>query len=220
MNNKIISAVISQGILPLYFHKEEEISIQVLHALYEAGIRIVEYTNRGPEALRNFEKMKRAAVAGMPGMMLALGTVMDAPTARTAVNIGADFIISPGFVEDVEKYTRENHILWIPGCMTPTDIIRARAAAITMVKLFPGNLLGPDFMRAIRDLFPDMLFMPTGGVVPQKENLSDWFSAGVSAVGMGSTLISKAVTQKKDYPAITRITREVMAMIKEIRAAD
>ena len=217
MNDNIISAVTGQGILPLYFHQDEEVSIRVLHALYEGGVRIVEYTNRGREALRNFESMKRVSLNSMPGMMLALGTVMDAATAESAISTGADFIISPGFVEELQEYTSRNNILWIPGCMTPTDIIRARSARIKMVKLFPGNLLGPGFMNAIRDLFPDMVFMPTGGVTAQKENLSEWFSAGVSAVGMGSTLISKSLLEKKDYPAISKATREIMALIREIR---
>jgi 2-dehydro-3-deoxyphosphogluconate aldolase/(4S)-4-hydroxy-2-oxoglutarate aldolase len=216
--NNIISAIVGQGVLPLYFHEDEKISIEVMQALYDGGLRIIEYTNRGPEAMKNFEAMKKEAVRNMPGMLLALGTVMDVPTGRTAVHLGADCIISPGFIEGLDKYAAEKDILWIPGCMTPTDIIRANTAGIKMVKLFPGNILGPDFMKGIRDIFPEMMFMPTGGVSPSRENLSAWFKAGVSAVGMGSTLISRPVLEKGDYAAITRMAKEVVVMIKEIKS--
>jgi 2-dehydro-3-deoxyphosphogluconate aldolase/(4S)-4-hydroxy-2-oxoglutarate aldolase len=101
--------------------------------------------------------------------------------------------------------------------MTPSEIIKAEQLGAKMVKLFPGNILGPGFMSAIKELFPGILFMPTGGVEMDKENISGWFKAGVSAVGMGSKLITKSLLENKDYEAITKATKEVMVMVKEIK---
>jgi 2-dehydro-3-deoxyphosphogluconate aldolase/(4S)-4-hydroxy-2-oxoglutarate aldolase len=120
-------------------------------------------------------------------------------------------------VPSVAKVADEHQVLWIPGCMTPSEIIAAETLGARMIKLFPGNILGPDFMSAIKELFPGLVFMPTGGVDTSKENISSWFKAGVSAVGMGSKLISKALLEAKDYATIESLTKELMATIQSIR---
>jgi 2-dehydro-3-deoxyphosphogluconate aldolase/(4S)-4-hydroxy-2-oxoglutarate aldolase len=86
-----------------------------------------------------------------------------------------------------------------------------------MIKLFPGNILGPSFLSAIKELFPNLLFMPTGGVEAEKENLTGWFKAGVCAVGMGSKLITKSALENKDYEKIKSDTIKTIQMIKEVR---
>jgi 2-dehydro-3-deoxyphosphogluconate aldolase/(4S)-4-hydroxy-2-oxoglutarate aldolase len=118
--------------------------------------------------------------------------------AETFIDAGADFIICPGLVEEVAEVANKNNMLWVPGCMTPSEIIRAENLGAKMIKLFPGNLLKPEFMTSIKSIFPDLLFMPTGGVSLDKENLEGWFKAGVCAVGMGSKLISKQLLEEKN----------------------
>src|SRR6185295_17027079 len=181
---------------------------EVLKALYEAGIRTVEYTNRGEAALKNFEKLREACDNELEGMYLGVGTIKDADAARNFIDAGADYIISPGLVKDAIKVAEKRDILWIPGCMTPTEIIRAEKLGAKIVKLFPGNLLGSSFLSAIKELFPGLLFMPTGGVEVERENLSGWFKAGVCAVGMGSKLITKQSLENRDYAKITELTRQ------------
>lgn len=217
MNSNYADSIVQQGLLPLFFHPDQQTSIEVVRALYDAGIRVVEYTNRGPEALKNFQALVAEASRNMPDMTLALGTVLDAATARTAIGLGAAFIISPGFVEELAVFTASRAVLWIPGCMTPSEIMQARSKGIRLVKLFPGNLLTPDYMRSIRDLFPDMQFMPTGGVEPSRQSVEAWFSAGVSAVGMGSTLITREALAKKDFRSISSLAREVIDTIAAFR---
>jgi 2-dehydro-3-deoxyphosphogluconate aldolase/(4S)-4-hydroxy-2-oxoglutarate aldolase len=107
----------------------------------------------------------------------------------------------------------------VPGCMTPSEIIRAEQLGAKLVKLFPGNILGPSFLSAIKELFPNLLFMPTGGVEAEKGNLSGWFKAGVCAVGMGSKLITKAALESRDYAGIEKLTVESLAMIREVRGS-
>ena len=108
-------------------------------------------------------------------------------------------------------------MLWVPGCMTPSEIIRAENMGARMIKLFPGNILGPAFMSAIKELFPGLLFMPTGGVDLDKENIAGWFKAGVCAVGMGSKLVSKNLLEQKDYAKIEALTKQVIDIVKSVR---
>lgn len=219
MNKKdeILQAIIQQGVLPLYFHPEVEVSIQIMKSLYAAGIRVIEYTNRGKTALENLKKLKQSIKKDCKGMMLALGTVMDGDTAERALEAGADFLISPGFVKEVLIVSRKHQVLWIPGCMTPTELIKARQSDIRLVKLFPGNLLGPEFVLSVKEVFPDLLFMPTGGVEPGADNLTAWFRAGVSAVGMGSKLLTKSVIEKREFADLTTLTTALLKQINTIR---
>ena len=101
--------------------------------------------------------------------------------------------------------------------MTPTEIIAAENAGIKFIKFFPGNMLGPEFLSGIKDIFPKLLFMPTGGVDTTKENIEGWFKAGVCAVGMGSKLISKKLMEAKDYATIEKMTKEVLELISSIK---
>lgn len=215
--SELLKLIPEQGILPLYFYKDTEVSIGVLKALFNAGIRTVEYTNRGEAALKNFKEMRKVCDTELKGMYLGVGTIKDAASAQAFIDAGADYLISPGLVEDAIKVADKNNILWVPGCMTPSEIIRAEQLGAKMVKLFPGNILGPAFLGAIKELFPNLLFMPTGGVDLDKENISGWFKAGVCAVGMGSKLISKQLLEQKDYAKIEQLTKEAIGIIKSIR---
>ena len=213
-----IDVIIKQGMLPLYFNADENQSISVLRTLYNIGIRAVEYTSRGPEALSNFKKMVEVRNAEMPEMLLGIGTIKNLAQAETYYLTGADFFISPGFVPEVASFLIPKDVLYAPGCMTPTEIIAAENTGVKFIKLFPGNILGPDFMSGIKDIFPDLIFMPTGGVDTTRQSIETWFNAGVSAVGMGSKLISKEVMQFDAYETIEKETKRVLDLIATIRS--
>lgn len=215
--NEILKLIPAQGVLPLFFYKDTEVSIEVLRALYSAGIRSVEYTNRGEAALKNFSEMRKVCDSELKGMYLGVGTIKNAEAARAFIDAGADYIISPGLVEDVAKVADGIDMLWVPGCMTPSEIIRAEQLGAKMIKLFPGNILGPSFLSAIKELFPNLLFMPTGGVEAEKENLQGWFKAGVCAVGMGSKLVTKTALENRDYEGIKATTLKSLQLIREVR---
>jgi 2-dehydro-3-deoxyphosphogluconate aldolase/(4S)-4-hydroxy-2-oxoglutarate aldolase len=216
---QITDAVIAQGILPLYFNSSEEVSLEVLKAIYRAGIKGVEYTNRGDAALANFKKMVALRNAEMPGMLLGVGTIKNMQHAKDYLAAGADFLVSPGFVPDVAAHCVSNDIFYAPGCMTPSEIIAAENAGIKFIKLFPGNILGPEFLSGIKDIFPKLWFMPTGGVDTTRENIEAWYKAGVCAVGMGSKLISKKLMEAKDYATIESETKKVLELIQSIKPA-
>lgn len=213
----LLKLIPEQGILPLYFYKDTEVSLQVLRALYNAGIRAVEYTNRGEDALRNFKEMRKVCDEELPGMYLGIGTIKNAEMAKTFIDAGTDYIICPGLIEEVAEVADKINMLWVPGCMTPSEIIRAENMGAKMIKLFPGNILGPAFMSSIKELFPQLSFMPTGGVDLDKDNIAGWFKAGVCAVGMGSKLVSKSLLEQKDYAKIEEATKQAMDIVKQVR---
>ena len=219
MNKKdqISQTIIDQGILPLYFNADETVSVEVLRAIYKAGIKAVEYTNRGEAALKNFKKLVEVRNSDMAGLLLGVGTIKNLQDAESYISSGADFMVSPGFIKEVADFATGKDIFYAPGCMTPGEIIAAENSGIKFIKLFPGNLLGPEFLSSIKDIFPKLLFMPTGGVDTTKENIEGWFKAGVSAVGMGSKLISKKLMEAKDYTTIEKNTKEVLELISSIK---
>jgi 2-dehydro-3-deoxyphosphogluconate aldolase/(4S)-4-hydroxy-2-oxoglutarate aldolase len=214
---RILDLITKQGLLPLYFYSDMEVSISVMKTLYEAGIRALEYTNRGKTALLNFTEMKKVCEAELPGMVLGVGTIKNAEMAHKFIQAGADFLVSPGLVESVAEIANLHHMPWVPGCMTPTEIIHAENMGARFIKLFPGNLLGPSFVTAIKEIFPEIHFMPTGGVTTSKENIEEWFQAGVSAIGMGSQLINKKLLELKDYETIGEETKKVLSIIHSIK---
>jgi len=216
-NETILKKITDQAILPLYFDADETVSLEVLKALYAAGIRLVEYTNRGEAALNNFKKMVALRNSDMQDLLLGIGTIKNAQMATTYIEAGADFIICPGLVEEVVEVADKHDMLWIPGCMTPSEIIKAENLGAKMIKLFPGDMLGPNFMAGIKSLFPNLIFMPTGGVSLDKDNVEAWFKAGVSAVGMGSKLVSKQLLQEKNYSKIQEMAEKAIKVVNEVK---
>jgi 2-dehydro-3-deoxyphosphogluconate aldolase/(4S)-4-hydroxy-2-oxoglutarate aldolase len=214
---KITEAIIQQGMLPLYYNEDENVTIEVLRAIYRGGIKAVEYTSRGDAALNNFTKMIAVRNAEMPDLLLGIGTIKNVQQAEEYYKVGADFFISPGFVPEVASFLIGKGVLYSPGCMTPTEIIAAENAGVTFIKLFPGNMLGPDYLSSIKDIFPKLVFMPTGGVDTTRENIEAWFKAGVSAVGMGSKLISKKLMADKAYATIESETKSVLDLVQSVR---
>jgi 2-dehydro-3-deoxyphosphogluconate aldolase/(4S)-4-hydroxy-2-oxoglutarate aldolase len=210
-------AIVQQGILPLYFNADETVSIETLKAIYRAGIKAVEYTNRGEAALKNFQAMVKVRDAMMKDMLIGVGTIKNVAQATDYINAGADFLVSPGYVAEVADYSHSKGLLYAPGCMTPTEIIAAENNGVKFIKLFPGNMLGPDFLSSIKEIFPKLLFMPTGGVDTTKENIESWYKAGVCAVGMGSKLISKKLMEAKDYAKMESETKTVLELIQTIK---
>ncbi|PIF29916.1 2-dehydro-3-deoxyphosphogluconate aldolase/(4S)-4-hydroxy-2-oxoglutarate aldolase [Flavobacterium sp. 9] len=212
-----IDIISEQGILPLYFNTDENISIEVLRSLYRVGIRSVEYTNRGSQALANFEKMVAVRNTEMPEMLLGIGTIKNLDQAKEFHAVGADFFISPGFVPEVSDFLKSKEILYAPGCMTPTEIIAAENAGIKFIKLFPGNILGPEFLSSIKDVFPSLIFMVTGGVDTTHTSINSWFSAGASAVGLGSKLISKKRMEEGDFNLIGNEVKKAIEIVQIIQ---
>lgn len=213
----MISVIEQQGVLPLFYHDDAEVCISVMDALHRAGIKAVEFTNRGTFALPNFKKLSSLVNQRWQGLQLGVGTILNVADAEKFIEAGTAFVVCPGTIPAVAEVVHQKGLLWIPGCMTATEVIIAKDNGATLVKIFPGSLVGPSYISALKDIFLDMRFMPTGGVEISENNISAWFKAGVSAVGLGSKVISKEALAKKQYDTIETLVSEALEMVRKMR---
>ena len=219
MNDKkniILQSILGQGILPLFYWESPSVCLKVIQTLYRAGVRAVEYTNRGVAALDNFTMLKKTLASEAPDLYLGIGTIKSAAEARAFINAGADFLVAPIVSAEVAAVAAENGLLWIPGCMTPTEIYRAQELKAAAIKIFPANILGPAFVSSIRELFQDQIFIPTGGVEIDEDNIRGWIRSGVSAVGFGSRLISKDILKTENYELLYANTLEALKITRSV----
>lgn len=215
---QVSQSMYEQGMVSLFYHGDAEVSKQAVAACYRGGARLLEFTNRGSFAHEVFGALNKFALRELPGMMLGVGSVADAGTASLYLQLGACFIVSPSLREDVALACNRRKVLYIPGCGTLTEIGRAEELGCEIIKLFPGGVYGPQFIKDVRGPQPWTSIMPTGGVSPQRENLEAWFGAGAACVGMGSQLISAEVLKNQDFGALEEKVREALALIRQIRS--
>lgn len=209
--DKVSQHILSSKLIPLFYESDVLVVIDVVKALYAGGIRTIEFTNRGPQALDNFKALI-ALKNEMPDLYLGIGTIKSEEDAKKYIDAGADFLISPVFDASVADIAYLHKVLWIPGCMTPTEIHNAQVAGCNIVKLFPGNVLGPGFIEAIKPLFSDIHFLVTGGVDATEQSIMSWLKAGAAGVGLGSKLITKTVLANKQYDVLTTTSKQLLSI--------
>lgn len=212
----MLTSMRTTGLVPVFNHQDVEIAKHVLDACYKAGVRVFEFTNRSSNAANVFEQLV-AHAAQYEDLVLGVGTVFTVKQAEDFINLGTAFVVSPAMLPELGTFCMSKNIPWIPGCGTVTEIYRAKETGAEMVKIFPGNVLGPGFVKSAKAVFPDLSIMPTGGVAPTQENLKAWFDAGVTCVGMGSKLISKEVLANKDFRSLEETVSAALETIRQIR---
>ncbi len=215
--NITLAQVEATGLVPLFTHNDLDLCLGVLRACYEAGVRVFEFTNRTQNSFNNFAELIKIAEVEMPEMILGIGTIYDAKMAEKFINIGTNFIVAPIVNPEVGKVCVEAGIPWMPGVMTVTEIYNARQAGAEYIKIFPGEVVGAAFVKAIKGPMPDVKIMVTGGVSPTSESLKTWFGAGTNAVGIGSQLVPKEVLESKDFSKVTQIVGNALDIIKELK---
>jgi 2-dehydro-3-deoxyphosphogluconate aldolase/(4S)-4-hydroxy-2-oxoglutarate aldolase len=214
---EVASIMAKTGLVPLFFNSDIEVSKKVLKACYDGGARLLEFTARGDFAHEVFGELTKYAVAELPGMVMGVGSITDAAAASMYMSLGANFIVTPVLREDIAIICNRRKVLWSPGCGSLTEIARAEELGCEIVKLFPGGIYGPDFVKAIKGPCQWTSIMPTGGVSPTRENLEGWFNAGVTCVGMGSKLIAKDANGNFDYLKIESLTKLALDIIKSLK---
>ena len=215
---QVASVMQETGLVPLFYNADVNLGKEVLKACYDGGARLMEFTARGDFAFEVFSELNKYAIKELPGMILGVGSITDAAAASMFMQMGANFVVTPSLRKDIAIICNRRKVLWSPGCGSLNEINTAEELGCEIVKLFPGGTFGPEFVKAIKGPQPWTSIMPTGGVSPSQENLSEWFGAGVSCVGMGSKLISKEILVKKDFKKLTQNVKDAINIIKKIRS--
>ena len=214
---EVATVMAETGLVPLFFNSDIEISKKLLKACYDGGARLLEFTARGDFAHEIFGELTKYAIAELPGMIMGVGSVTDAAAASLYMSLGANFIVTPVLREDIAIVCNRKKVAWSPGCGSLAEIARAEELGCEVVKLFPGGIYGPNFVKAIKGPCSWTSIMPTGGVSPTEESISSWFNAGVTCVGMGSKLIVKDANGNFDYAKITELVKSSLEIIKKYK---
>ncbi|GLB53415.1 bifunctional 4-hydroxy-2-oxoglutarate aldolase/2-dehydro-3-deoxy-phosphogluconate aldolase [Neptunitalea chrysea] len=205
------------GLVPLFYHPNAEVMKKVVKACYDGGARLFEFTARGAFAHEVFTSLIKYCETECPDLILGVGSVTDAAAASMYMQLGASFIVTPVLREDIAIVCNRRKILWSPGCATLTEIAKAEELGCEVVKLFPGGTYGANFVKAIKGPCPWTKIMPTGGVAPTAESISEWFNAGVTCVGMGSKLITNDLVATNDYKALEDKVSNALQLIKDFK---
>ncbi len=206
----------SAGLVPVYNHAEPDTAKEVLINAHEAGIKVFEFTNRGPNALEVFKDLAKYA-NGHKDLILGIGTIWSLENAKKFLALGAQFVVSPGLLPEMISGLANQGILCIPGCGTITEVFTAMDSGARLVKIFPGNVLGPAFAASVKSVLPEARLMPTGGVKPTAENLSSWFRSGVHCVGMGSQLFSKNLINAGNFSELQNEISDAISLVRSVR---
>ena len=214
----VLQAMVSQGVIPVFFHPDTEVCLKVIQACANGGAKCIEFTNRGDFAAHVFLDVTRHFAKADKSVIMGVGSVVDAPTAGIYIANGANFVVGPVLNPDVAKVCNRRKIPYSPGCGSASEIGFAEELGVEIVKIFPGTQVGgPEFVKAVLGPMPWTKIMPTGGVDPTEESLSKWFGAGIVAAGIGSKLITNDLLKAKDYAGIEKKVAETVALIKKIR---
>ncbi|MFK7925463.1 MAG: bifunctional 4-hydroxy-2-oxoglutarate aldolase/2-dehydro-3-deoxy-phosphogluconate aldolase [Bacteroidia bacterium] len=214
---KVADMMMRVPLVPVFYSPDLEQAKEVLKACYEGGVRVMEFTNRGDFAHEIFAELNKYAAQQCPEMILGIGSIVDAGTTSLYLQLGANFIVSPILNPEMAKVCNRRKVMWAPGCASLSEVSLAEELGAEIVKIFPGSVLGPGFVKAIKGPCPWTSIMPTGGVSPTRESLEAWFGAGVTCVGMGSKLIRKELLAQNAYPQIKEEVKKALKLIAEIQ---
>jgi 2-dehydro-3-deoxyphosphogluconate aldolase/(4S)-4-hydroxy-2-oxoglutarate aldolase len=215
---EVYDAMLSSGLVPIFYHGDPTIAEGVVRACMEGGTRVMELTNRGDNALAVFSHLSNLLAGSKSRVVLGAGSIIDAPTAALFIAHGANFIVGPNFNPEVARLCNRRKIAYLPGCATVTEISNAEEMGVEIVKIFPGETLGgPAFIKALLGPMPWTRIMPTGGVEPTPEDTARWIKAGAACLGMGSNLIRKDWVSAGNYAAIRENVQNVLGWVQEAR---
>ena len=205
------------GVMPLFFHPDPKTAVLLVDSLAAAGVRVIEFTNRGDNAHLVFAELEHVCRSRHPEVILGIGSVMDSGTAALYLNLGASFVVSPTLSADVAAVCNRRKVAYMPGCATPTEIARAEELGCEIVKLFPARLGGPQLISDLLAPCPWSRIMPTGGIAPDHASFTSWFEAGAACLGLGSQLVPSADVQAGRWDAITEGVRSALDLVAECR---
>jgi 2-dehydro-3-deoxyphosphogluconate aldolase/(4S)-4-hydroxy-2-oxoglutarate aldolase len=211
--------MLETGVVPIYYHPNIEVMKGLMRACFEGGSQFFEMTNRGDFAHEMFAELRKWANREFPGLIFGIGTIADAGTCSLFIQKGADFIVSAALHEDVARVCNRRKVLWIPGCGTVTEISKAEELGAEVIKVFPADVLGTNFIEAVKGPMPWTNIIVTRGVEPNEESLAKWFKSGIAVAGLGSTLFTAEIMKGPDYARVRQLIAESLDVITKIKAA-
>jgi 2-dehydro-3-deoxyphosphogluconate aldolase / (4S)-4-hydroxy-2-oxoglutarate aldolase len=211
---KVLTNIAECGVVAVVRADTAEEAIKISDACVQGGILGIEitFTIKGAEQIL---KELSSIYADHQQVVLGAGTVLDTATARIAILAGAQFIVSPSFDKETAKLCNLYQVPYMPGCMTITEMKHALEYGADIIKLFPGNAFGPDFVKSVKAPLPQVNIMPTGGV--SLDNVHQWIRNGCVAVGVGGNLVAPAKTG--DYEKITHYAKQYIDRVQEARGS-
>lgn len=213
----VLNKMRSTGMVPVFYHSDKEVAKRVVKACYDGGVRAFEFTNRGDFAHEVFAEVVKYAATECPDMAVGVGSIVDPATAALYLQLGACFVVGPLFNPEVAKVCNRRLVPYTPGCGSISEVGAAQEAGCDLCKVFPGDVLGPNFVKGLMAPMPWSKLMVTGGVEPNQENLSAWFKAGVYCVGMGSKLFPSDKVKAEDWQYVTDKCRECLDCISALQ---
>ena len=211
----VMQKMAATRMVPVFYHADAEVARQVVRACYTGGVRAFEFTNRGDMAHEVFSDVIKFVRRECPELALGVGSVVDAPTAALYMQMGADFVVGPLLNEEVARVCNRRCVPYTPGCGTVSEVGRAQELGCDLIKVFPGDVLGPKFVKGIMAPMPWTRLMVTGGVEPTEENLQAWRKAGVFCVGMGSKLFPKERVAANDWDFVSEQCRKSIEILNQ-----
>ncbi|GIW83095.1 MAG: 2-dehydro-3-deoxy-phosphogluconate aldolase [Gemmatales bacterium] len=208
-----LARVLNCGIVAVVRSPDSQQLVDVARALLDGGVDVVEITMSVPDAL---DVLKQVRQALKDRVLLGAGTVLDVETARAVLLAGAEFIVAPTLNLDVIRLCRRYGKLVMPGAMTPTEILTAWEAGADIVKVFPADVVGPGFFKAVRAPLPQVRLMPTGGV--DLNTARDFLRAGACCLGVGSQLVEPKAVADRNFERIRQLAQQYSAIVKEFQA--
>ncbi|RZK42169.1 MAG: bifunctional 4-hydroxy-2-oxoglutarate aldolase/2-dehydro-3-deoxy-phosphogluconate aldolase [Hymenobacter sp.] len=209
----VLAQVLAAPLVPVFFHADAAYAQSIVRACYAGGIRVFEFTNRGANAFEVFQELAKLTATDCPDLVLGIGTIYNAADAERFIAAGATFVVQPVTTADVAAACQRHDVAWVPGAMTLNEIYNASQLGAQLVKVFPGNAVGPDYIKALRGPMPSVKLMVTGGVEATEASLTEWFGAGINVVGIGSQLFKGAT----DPVAITARVVPLMAFLASLQ---
>ena len=214
---KVLTTMIETGVVPVFYHPDPDVVVNVVQACLDGGVRCFEFTNRGDRADEVFsEVIKRMKLDSR--LILGTGSVIEAGTAVLYIQMGSNFIVGPNLNPDVARICNRRKVAYSPGCGSVSEISQAEELGVEICKIFPGSAVGgPDFVKDVLGPMPWVRIMPTGGVDATEESVSRWIKAGAACLGMGSKLFPTDLIKAGDYPSITKKVEMVIDWVKTVR---
>jgi len=209
--------MIETGLVPVFYHPDPVIAINVIKACLAGGAHCFEFTNRGDRAHEVFGEVIKQLKSDVR-LIFGTGSIIEAGTAALYIQLGSNFIVGPNLNPDVARLCNRRKISYSPGCGSATEISQAEELGVEICKIFPGSAVGgPDFVKDLLGPMPWTRIMPTGGVDATEESVTRWIKAGVACVGMGSKLFPKDVIASGEYSTITEKVKDIIGWVKAAR---